>query len=52
MIEGGMSPDEVGAIAVRGIQRNDAFIFPDSTMRSALEARFGRILGAMTPARD
>ncbi|MBW2498276.1 MAG: SDR family NAD(P)-dependent oxidoreductase [Deltaproteobacteria bacterium] len=49
MIEGGMSPDEVGAIAVRGIQRNDAFIFPDSSARSEVEARFGRILDAMRP---
>ncbi len=47
MIERGISPEEAGDIAVRGIKRNDAFIFTESALRPALEARFGRILDAM-----
>ena len=48
-IEGGISGDEAGEIAVRGIKRNDAFIFTDTTHRAAVQARFERILDAMKP---
>jgi NAD(P)-dependent dehydrogenase (short-subunit alcohol dehydrogenase family) len=47
MIRGGISPEEAGAMAVRGIQRNDAYIFTDPDLRPALQARFDRVLGAM-----
>ena len=47
MIQRGISPEEAGRIAVRGIQRNDAFIFTDPSFRPAVEARFGRILEGM-----
>ena len=43
-IAGGITPDEAGAITVRGIERNDAFIFTDTSLRSAVEERFDRIL--------
>ena len=48
-IEGGISGEEAGEIAVRGIKRNDAFIFTDTTHRAAVQARFERILDAMNP---
>lgn len=48
-IEGGISPEEAGEIAVRGIKRNAPFIFTDSVHRAAVQARFERILDAMTP---
>lgn len=47
-IEGGLSPDEAGEITVKGIERNDAFIFTDTSLRSMVEARFQRILDGFT----
>ena len=46
-IVNGISGDEAGVIAVRGIKRNDAFIFTDTSFRGAVQARFDRILAAM-----
>jgi NAD(P)-dependent dehydrogenase (short-subunit alcohol dehydrogenase family) len=46
-IEEGISGDEAGEIAVRGIRRNAAFIFTDTSHRGAVQARFDRILDAM-----
>ena len=51
-IENGISPEEAGAIAVRGIQRNAAFIFTDTNGYAAVQARFARILDAMTAGRE
>ena len=48
MIADGISPEEAGEIALRGIRRNDAYIFTDAAFRPAIEARFGRILDGMT----
>jgi NAD(P)-dependent dehydrogenase (short-subunit alcohol dehydrogenase family) len=45
-IAGGISPEEAGEITVRGIRRNDAFIFTDRALRSAIQARFDRILAS------
>ena len=49
MIQHGISCEEAGEIAVRGIQRNAAFIYTDASLRPAIEARFGRILEGMKP---
>jgi NAD(P)-dependent dehydrogenase (short-subunit alcohol dehydrogenase family) len=46
-IEQGITGEEAGAIAVEGIKRNDALVFTDTSFRSAVQARFDRILDAM-----
>lgn len=43
----GITGEEAGEIAVRGILRNDALVVTDKTFGPVLQARFDRILAAM-----
>ena len=43
-IEGGMDPDAVGPIVLRGIRRNLPYIFTDDAMRELFQQRFDTIL--------
>ena len=51
-IEGGISGDEAGAIAVRGIKQNRSFIFTDPSFGAAVQARIDRIVADMVPLTD
>jgi hypothetical protein len=46
LIRSGLDPDEVGERIVRAIQENEFYIFMNPELRSALEARFERIMAA------
>ena len=45
-IEGGMNPDEVAPIVIRGIRANAEYIFTHAQFRAPIEARFQRVLAA------
>jgi NAD(P)-dependent dehydrogenase (short-subunit alcohol dehydrogenase family) len=45
-MESGMDPDEVGRIAVAGIERNDFLILTHPEVRAIAEERSGTVLGA------
>lgn len=44
MIQGGMPPDEIGPIVLRGIRRELPYIFTHDDMRDAFAARFDTVL--------
>lgn len=46
-LEGGIAGDEAGAMTVRGIRRNAAFIFTDTTFGPAVRDRYERIIASM-----
>jgi NAD(P)-dependent dehydrogenase (short-subunit alcohol dehydrogenase family) len=45
--EAGMSPDEIGGKVLRGIQRNDFYIFPHPEFKEELRALFDEALAAI-----
>jgi len=45
-ITGGMDPDEVAPIVLRGIRANAEYIFTHAQFRAPIEARFQRVLAA------
>jgi NAD(P)-dependent dehydrogenase (short-subunit alcohol dehydrogenase family) len=45
-IEGGMDPDAVAPMVLRGIRANAEYIFTHAQFRGAIEARFQRVLAA------
>jgi NAD(P)-dependent dehydrogenase (short-subunit alcohol dehydrogenase family) len=45
--EAGMSPEEVGAKVLRGIQRNDFYVFPHPEFKQELRALFDEVLAAI-----
>jgi short-subunit dehydrogenase len=45
-IEGGMDPDDVAPIVIRGVRENAEYIFTHGEFRGVIEARFQRVLGA------
>jgi short-subunit dehydrogenase len=45
--EAGMSPEEIGEKVLRGIRRNDFYIFPHPEFREELRAIFDEVLAAL-----
>ena len=47
-IEHGITGEEAGTIAVRGIKQNDALTVTDKSFGPLVQARFDRIINALT----